>query len=126
MPSTSSSSCCSSGSSDDNRTNVIENSSLLSSAKSIGYDAKELESIPESSILGVGCGNPIKFAHIKEGDTVVDFGSGAGIDVFLAANIVKEKGKVIGIDMTEEMLQKARDNAQKIRIQKCRVQARRY
>ena len=63
--------------------------------------------------MGVGCGNPIKFAHIKEGDTVVDFGSGAGIDVFLAANIVKEKGKVIGIDMTEEMLQKARDNAKK-------------
>ena len=86
---------------------------MLSSAKSIGYDAKEIESIPESSILGVGCGNPIKFAHIKEGDTVVDFGSGAGIDVFLAANIVKEKGKVIGIDMTEEMLQKARDNAKK-------------
>ncbi len=51
--------------------------------------------------MGVGCGNPIKFAHIKEGDTVVDFGSGAGIDVFLAANIVKEKGKVIGIDMTD-------------------------
>ena len=63
--------------------------------------------------MGVGCGNPIKFAHIKEGDTVVDFGSGAGIDVFLAANIVKQRGKVIGIDMTDKMLQKARDNAQK-------------
>jgi arsenite methyltransferase len=114
MPSISSSSCCSSSNSSSKTT--IENSSLLSSAaaiKSIGYDAKELESIPESSVLGVGCGNPIKFAHIKEGDTVVDFGSGAGIDVFLAANIVKESGKVIGIDMTEEMLQKARDNAQK-------------
>jgi len=89
---------------------------LLSSAaaiKSIGYDAKELESIPESSILGVGCGNPIKFAHIKEGDTVVDFGSGAGIDVFLAAIIVKERGKVIGIDMTDKMLQKAKDNAKR-------------
>lgn len=107
------SSCCNSGSSNDNRTNVIEDSSLLSSAKSIGYDTKELEFIPSSSILGVGCGNPIKFAHIKEGDIVVDFGSGAGIDVFLAANIVKEKGKVIGIDMTDNMLQKARDNAQK-------------
>ena len=110
----SSSSCCSSSNSSSETT--IENSSLLSSAaaiKSIGYDAKELESIPESSVLGVGCGNPIKFAHIKEGDTVVDFGSGAGIDVFLAANIVKESGKVIGIDMTEEMLRKARDNAQK-------------
>ena len=117
MPSISSSSCCSSSnSSNSSNETTIENSSLLSSAaaiKSIGYDAKELESIPESSVLGVGCGNPIKFAHIKEGDTVVDFGSGAGIDVFLAANIVKESGKVIGIDMTQEMLQKARDNAQK-------------
>ena len=63
---------------------------------------------PQSSILGVGCGNPTKFAHIKEGDTVVDLGSGAGIDVFLAANIVKENGKVIGIDMTDKMLEKAR------------------
>ena len=115
MPSTSSSSCCGSSSSSDSniRIDIAEDSSLLSSVKNIGYDTKELESIPESSVLGVGCGNPIKFAHIKEGDTVVDFGSGAGIDVFLAANIVKEKGKVIGIDMTDKMLQKARDNAQK-------------
>src|ERR671933_2758568 len=73
MPSISSSSCCSSSnSSSDSSTNTIENASLLSSAKSIGYDDKDLESIPESSVLGVGCGNPIKFAHIKEGDTVVD------------------------------------------------------
>ena len=50
--------------------------------KNIGYDANELEFIPQSSILGVGCGNPTKFAHIKEGDVVVDLGSGAGIDVF--------------------------------------------
>jgi len=113
VPSTSSSSCCNNSSDiDNNSLNTIEkNSSLLSSAKSIGYDVKELESIPESSVLGVGCGNPIKFAHIKEGDIVVDFGSGAGIDVFLAANVVKEKGKVIGIDMTEEMLQRAKDNS---------------
>lgn len=110
MPS-SSSSCCSSN--NNNGTDINENSSLSSSVKSIGYDSKELESIPESSILGVGCGNPIKFSHIKEGDTVVDFGSGAGIDVFLAANIVKEQGKAIGIDMTDSMLQKARDNAKK-------------
>lgn len=114
MPLTlSSNSCCNgSSSSSNNNTNSIENTSfLLSSIKSIGYDAKDLKSIPESSILGVGCVNPIKFAHIKEGDTVVDFGSGAGIDVFLAANIVKERWKVIGIDITDEMLQKARDNA---------------
>jgi len=108
MPAFSSSNCCSNSNKD-----IIDDISLLSSAKSIGYDTKELESIPSSSVLGVGCGNPIKFAHIKEGDTVVDFGSGAGIDVFLAANIVKQRGKVIGIDMTDKMLQKARDNAQK-------------
>src|SRR6478752_4375970 len=115
MPSTSSSNCCNGSSNSDNSSSVytIVNSSLLSSVKNIGYDTKELESIPESSVLGVGCGNPIKFAHIKEGDTVVDFGSGAGIDVFLAANIVKERGKVIGIDMTDKMLQKARDNAKR-------------
>ena len=72
-----------------------------------------MAAIPSSSILGVGCGNPTKFAHINEGDTVVDLGSGAGIDVFLAANIVKGNGKVVGIDMTDEMLKKAKDNAKK-------------
>ena len=117
MPSSSSSSssnCCGgNGVGDSSGIAITEDSSLLFSAQSIGYDAKELESIPSSSILGVGCGNPTKFAHIKEGDTVVDLGSGAGIDVFLAANIVKENGKVIGIDMTDKMLQKAKDNAQK-------------
>lgn len=85
----------------------------LSSSKAIGYESEKLDLIPESSILGVGCGNPTKFASLKEGDTVVDLGSGAGIDVFLASNIVKENGKVIGIDMTENMLKKARENAEK-------------
>ncbi len=61
----------------------------------------------------MGCGNPTKYAHIKEDDTVVDLGSGAGIDVFLAANIVKDSGKVIGVDMTDKMLEKARHNAGK-------------
>ena len=87
--------------------------STLQSTEAIGYDSTELASIPQSSILGVGCGNPTKFALIKEGDVVVDLGSGAGIDVFLAANIVKDAGKVIGIDMTDKMLEKARDNAEK-------------
>jgi arsenite methyltransferase len=80
-------------------------------SKLVGYDTQELKSIPEASILGAGCGTPTKFAFINEGNTVVDLGSGAGIDVFLAANIVKGSGKVIGIDMTNEMLQKARKNA---------------
>ena len=80
-------------------------------SKLVGYDSKELKSIPEASILGAGCGTPTKFAFINEGDTVVDLGSGAGIDVFLAANIVKASGRVIGVDMTDEMLEKAKRNA---------------
>lgn len=87
--------------------------SPFESSKAVGYNLDLLKLIPESSVLGVGCGNPTRFANIAEGDTVVDLGSGAGIDVFLAANIVKESGKVIGIDMTENMLKKARDNAEK-------------
>jgi arsenite methyltransferase len=88
-------------------------SSPLQIAANVGYDMKELQSIPESSILGVGCGAPVNFADIKEGEVVVDIGSGGGIDVFLSANKVKDSGKVIGIDMTEEMLEKARNNAKK-------------
>ncbi len=87
--------------------------SPFESSKAVGYDSDKLNLIPESSVLGVGCGNPTRFADIIEGNTVVDLGSGAGIDVFLAANIVKETGKVIGIDMTENMLNKARENAEK-------------
>ena len=78
---------------------------------SIGYDKDELESIPESSILGVGCGAPLNFANIKEGETVVDLGSGAGIDAFLASKLVKNEGKVIGIDFTDDMLKKAKSAA---------------
>ncbi len=87
--------------------------STTQSTEAIGYNPTELASIPQSSVLGVGCGNPTRFAHIKEGDTVVDLGSGAGIDVFLAANIARGNGKVIGIDMTDKMLDKARQNAEK-------------
>lgn len=83
----------------------------IDAAKIIGYDPKELESIPQESILGVGCGAPIKFADLKEGETVLDLGSGAGIDAFLSANKVSKSGKVIGIDMTDEMLEKAKTNA---------------
>jgi arsenite methyltransferase len=82
-------------------------SSPIDSPTIIGYDAKELQSIPKASILGVGCGAPVNFANIREGEVVVDIGSGAGIDVFLSANKVKGSGKVIGIDMTEEMLEKS-------------------
>jgi arsenite methyltransferase len=77
----------------------------------IGYDTTELESVPEASILGVGCGAPTKFANLQKGETVVDLGSGAGIDVFLSAKKVGNTGNVIGIDFTDEMLERARRNA---------------
>src|ERR671918_995554 len=81
------------------------------SAAVIGYDNKELESIPKASVLGVGCGTPLHHADAKEGEIVVDLGSGAGIDVFLSANRIGHSGKVVGIDLTDEMLEKARRNA---------------
>ena len=90
-----------------------QGSSPIEAATVIGYDTKELESIPKPSILGVGCGAPVNYAKIREGETVVDLGSGAGIDVFLSANRVKESGKVIGIDMTDEMLEKARERCKR-------------
>jgi arsenite methyltransferase len=102
--------CCCSGVSQEEC--ASENGSLpMQSVKAIGYDTADIESIPQSSILGVGCGAPTKFSDIRQGETVVDLGSGAGIDVFLSANRVGESGKVIGIDMTDEMLEKASKNA---------------
>jgi arsenite methyltransferase len=98
--------CC--DSSGDNDTQMM---SPLQIAENIGYDANDLNSIPESSILAVGCGAPVKFANIQEGEVVIDIGSGGGIDVFLSANKVKQSGKVIGIDLTDEMLEKAADHA---------------
>lgn len=69
--------------------------------------------MPEGANLGLGCGNPMALASLEEGDTVLDLGSGAGLDCFLAANKVGRKGRVIGVDMTLEMIEKARENAQK-------------
>jgi SAM-dependent methyltransferase len=82
-------------------------------SKSIGYTEEEIGSLPEDADLGLGCGNPLAFASIKEGDVVLDLGSGAGIDCFLAARRVGPEGKVIGVDMTPEMVEKARINASK-------------
>ena len=76
----------------------------------VGYEISELESVPQASILGVGCGAPVKFADLQRGETVVDLGSGAGIDIFLSAKKVTPDGRVIGIDMTDEMLERARRN----------------
>jgi len=81
-------------------------------SKAIGYDEKEMKVVPEAN-LGLGCGNPTAFSEIKEGDTVLDLGSGAGLDCFLAAKKVGEQGRVIGVDMTEEMVEKAKANAEK-------------
>ncbi len=82
-------------------------------SKEIGYTEEELTSVPEGANLGLGCGNPVALASLKAGETVLDLGSGAGFDCFLAANKVGKNGKVIGIDMTPEMLEKARENARK-------------
>jgi len=84
-----------------------------STSQQIGYSKGELASVPEGADLNLGCGNPIALASLKEGETVIDLGSGGGLDCFLAAKKVGAKGKVIGIDMTAEMLERARANAKK-------------
>jgi arsenite methyltransferase len=80
-------------------------------AKNIGYGAEDLAAAPEGANLGLGCGNPLALAGIKPGEVVLDLGSGAGFDVFLAAARVGAEGRVIGVDMTPEMIAKARENA---------------
>ncbi|KCZ70656.1 methylase involved in ubiquinone/menaquinone biosynthesis [Candidatus Methanoperedens nitroreducens] len=82
-------------------------------SKRIGYRDDELSSVPEGANLGLGCGNPVAVASLKRGETVLDLGSGAGFDCFLAANRVGMEGKVIGVDMTPEMIERARENARK-------------
>ena len=76
-------------------------------ALQIGYSKEDLKDVPEASIMGLGCGNPIALSSLKKGETVLDLGSGGGIDVFLAAKKVGARGKAIGVDMTEEMIRKA-------------------
>lgn len=79
----------------------------------IGYSDEDLRNVPEAANMGLGCGNPVAFATLKEGDIVLDLGSGGGIDVFLAAKRVGRTGKVIGVDMTEEMIKRAESTARK-------------
>src|SRR5512139_234293 len=95
------SSCCG----EERQTDII--------SKRIGYTDQELKMVPEGANLGLGCGNPLALASLREGETVLDLGSGAGFDCFLAARQVGKTGKVIGVDMTPEMLDKARGNAEK-------------
>ena len=88
-------------------------SSVEKISQGIGYTPEEMQAVPEGANLGLGCGNPVALASIKEGETVLDLGSGAGFDAFLAARAVGKSGRVIGVDMTPEMLDKARGNARK-------------
>ncbi|MCW4016602.1 MAG: arsenite methyltransferase [Candidatus Bathyarchaeota archaeon] len=97
-----SSSCCSSSSCDAAPQYV---------AWKLGYSPADIESVPENAISGLGCGNPVALASLKEGETVLDLGSGGGMDAFLASKKVGPQGKVIGVDMTSEMVQKARATA---------------
>jgi len=98
-------SCCCS-------TTCCGNSNSADVSKSIGYAEKQIMSVPDAN-MGLGCGNPTAFAELKSGDIVLDLGSGAGFDCFLAAQKVGSSGKVIGVDMTPEMLEKAKVNALK-------------
>lgn len=82
-------------------------------SRDIGYSEEELKSVPEGANLGLGCGNPTALASLKQGETVLDLGSGAGLDCFLAAKRVGGEGRVIGVDMTPEMITRATTSAKK-------------
>lgn len=101
------SSCCSSSPSLVN---------LVDLGKTLDYTEEDLLVAPGEANLGLGCGNPLAVAELSKGETVLDLGSGAGFDAFLSARLVGETGKVIGVDMTQEMIEKARDNAQKLNV----------
>jgi len=82
-------------------------------SRKIGYGEEEMASVPDGANLGLGCGNPVALAFLRAGETVLDLGSGAGFDCFLAAKRVGKDGRVIGVDMTPEMVARARENAEK-------------
>ena len=88
-------------------------SSQQTVSKAVGYTDEQLGAIPDGADLGLGCGNPTALASLKEGEVVLDLGSGGGIDCFLAASKVGKNGRVIGVDMTPEMIERARENASK-------------
>src|SRR4030043_342248 len=93
---------------------------LLETGKLIGYSEEELKLGLGEANLGLGCGNPIAIAELKEGETALDLGSGAGFDAFLSAMKVGKNGHVIGVDMTPEMIQKAKENAEKLGVNNVR------
>lgn len=90
-----------------------EHEGVRAVAEAFGYSAEELAAIPAEANMGLSCGNPTAMAHLREGETVVDLGSGGGLDVFLAAAKVGPTGRAIGIDMTPEMIERARRNAER-------------
>ena len=100
-------SCCSGGFSCTPILDISEASIMM------GYTDEDLESVPEGANMGLGCGNPVAIASLKEGETVLDLGSGGGFDSFLARRKVGENGHVIGVDMTPEMIKLARNNSKK-------------
>jgi SAM-dependent methyltransferase len=85
-------------------------------ARSAGYSEGDLAAVPDGANLGLGCGNPVALASLRPGDVVLDLGSGAGFDAFIAARSVGERGRVIGVDMTPAMVEKARENARKVAL----------
>lgn len=99
-------SCCGGGSATDTATQL---------AQSIGYGAEELSALPEGANMGLSCGNPVALATLREGEVVLDLGSGGGFDVFIAGRKVGASGRAIGVDMTPEMLAKARRNLETYR-----------
>jgi len=101
-------SCCCSG----QRSNQMDPARL---AKAVGYDTESIANLPEGANMGLSCGNPIAIAALQEGQVVLDLGSGGGFDVFQAGEKVKDSGRVIGVDMTPEMLAKARKNIESYR-----------
>jgi arsenite methyltransferase len=110
-------SCCSASASVAGKTSTCCGGASVATArnisKTIGYSDTDVNAVPEGANLGLGCGNPIAVASLKEGEVVLDLGSGAGFDCFLAASRVGPQGKVIGVDMTPEMLDRARENIRK-------------
>lgn len=102
------SSCCTT-----EKTSCCDSKSIDELSEKMGYSLKEITDTPDGSNMGLGCGNPISRAGIKKGDIVLDLGCGGGFDCFLASKQVGKEGKVIGVDMTAEMISKARSNAEK-------------
>jgi SAM-dependent methyltransferase len=102
-------SCCGSGARSSSA--CCGSSPAETGSAALGYDATDLASLPEGADLGLGCGNPLAMLELREGETVLDLGSGGGIDCFLAAKRVGPSGRVIGVDMTPEMIARARRNA---------------